>query len=115
MFKFYKIACFFVLFSFHLFSETPELEVIDSLILSTKTSLALQEKIRIQLIEYQKINKAFIQNPNDTDSLFRTIKSADLLFHNIQDAHLSQNFSPEFLNELTLFSQIASKKGTFKP
>lgn len=115
MIKFYKLAFLFVIISLPVFSETAELEVMDSLILSTKTSVAIQEKIRAQLIAYQKINKDFLKNPNDAELLFQTIKSADLLFRNIQEAHLSQNFSAEFLNELTLFSQIASKKGNLKP
>ena len=94
---------------------TPEVSTLENLIELTKLQFQSQEKIRLQLIEYQKISTAFLKNPDDKELLFQTIKLADRLFENINQAHLSQNFSPEFLNELKLFSQIASKAGIPKP
>jgi len=94
-----------------LFAEmTPEAIVMNNLIAITKKSVEMQEKIKMELATYQKYNLDFIQNPNDKELLFQTIKSADRLFRSINEAHLTDNFSPEFLNELTLFSQLAKKK-----
>ncbi len=106
----------FTIFSPTIFClDTPELISIDHIIEITKQNVEIQEKIRIELIDYQKINKEFLKNPDDKELLFEMIKKADHLFENIKQAHLTQIFSPEFLKELTLFSQIASKRGIPKP
>lgn len=112
----YNLSIFFILIFVNLFGEiTPEVSTLDNLIELTGQNLQSQERIRLQLIDYQKINTAFLKNPDDKEMLFQMIKSADRLFENINKTHLSQNFSPEFLNELKLFSQIASKAGIPKP
>lgn len=102
--------------SLSLFSlDSPELISISHLIEITKQNAEIQEKIRVELIDYQKINKEFLKNPDDKELLFQMIKKADHLFENIKQAHLTQIFSSDFLKELTLFSQIASKRGIPKP
>jgi len=114
---FYKLFFLTFFISTGLISEnvTPELSAINHSIESLKQNVQNQEKIRIQLILYQKINKEFLKNPDDKELLFQMVKLADTLFENIKKSHMTQNFSPEFLSELTLFSQIASKRGVPKP
>ncbi|HRD55117.1 MAG TPA: hypothetical protein PLC42_01840 [Parachlamydiaceae bacterium] len=97
-------------------AEIPseEVAIINSLILSTKKSVAMQEKIRGDIIHYQKVNKAFLQNPNNPELLFQMLTSAGPLFKNLQSSHLIENFPPDFINELKLFAEIDSK-GHDKP
>jgi hypothetical protein len=115
----------FQIFSIFLFScfclplfsvETPseEVAIINSLIVSTKKSIAIQEKIREEIIHYQKINKAFLQDPNNPELLFQMLTSAGSLFKSLQSSHLLENFPPDFISELKLFAKIDSK-GNEKP
>lgn len=120
MHKFCKLLLMSIIISSTLFSveknETSmEVQSVENLILIGKQNIKLQEEIRLQLIQYQKINKAFIKNPDDNDLLFQTIKYADLLLENIRQAHLTQNFSAEFIKELNLFAKLAKKQGIPKP
>lgn len=95
--------------------KSDELTTIETLIASTKRSLVLQESIRNDLIEYQKVNQSFLKKPNDNELLFQNLKLADLLFTKIKNAHLTENFNIDFIKELTLFSDIAAKSGVSKP
>lgn len=118
MHKIYKLSLLLlIIISTPLFSaeKTAELQSIENLISFAKQNIELQEKIKIELIQYQKVNKAFIQNPKDNELLFETIKLANRLLNNIKEAHLTDNFSAEFIKELTLFSKLAKKQGIPKP
>lgn len=94
---------------------SPELQSIEHLISLAKQNIELQENVRSQLIEYQKVNKLFLQNSKDNDLLFQNIKLGSRLLETINNAHLTQNFSNEFIKELTLFAKFAKKQGVPKP
>jgi hypothetical protein len=96
-------------------SGLTELARLDHLIEATTKSLDNQRKLREILIEYKQVEKLYLKNPEDKNLLFRFIKMAYQLLNSIKDNHLEHTFSPEFINELTLLSQIANKKGTSKP
>lgn len=103
----------------HLVEPSPlvanELAMLDSLISATKHNLETQKKLRSQIIEYQKAQAAYIMNPDDRDQLVKVIKQAYTVLETIKNNHLSQSFSQEFISELTLFAQVATKKGIPKP
>jgi hypothetical protein len=103
-----------------MFAETknklaPELSAINNLIDITKKNVETQEKIKEQIISYQKVNKEFLKQPENEELLYQTIICADRLLDDINHAYITQIFSPEFLKELKLFSQIAKNQGVRKP
>jgi hypothetical protein len=103
------------LFSTETTNITPELATLNNLIEITQKNVEIQESIRQQLVNYQKVNKEFLKHPDDKELLYQTIILADRLFEKINNAHITQSFSPEFLKELKLFSQIAQNQGGRKP
>lgn len=92
-----------------------EINRLDTLIQATQQSLDGQKKLRAHIVEYQKIQDLFITNPNDNDVLLRMVKSAYRTLEAIKENHLTQNFDPDFIDELTVLSQAASKRGVPKP
>jgi hypothetical protein len=92
-----------------------QLSTLDHLIEMTKLSLKNQQALRQQIQDYQKIQELYLQNTHDNDLLFRMVKLAARILESIKENHLAQNFDTEFISELTLFSQIANKRGIPKP
>lgn len=92
-----------------------EIAMLDDLIAVTEQNLEKQKKIKILVVEYQKIQSVYLQNTENKEMLFRMIKSAYRLLESIKDAHLTQAFDPKFISELNLLSQIAAKSGIAKP
>ncbi|MBA3815152.1 MAG: hypothetical protein H0X29_01260 [Parachlamydiaceae bacterium] len=92
-----------------------ELSRIDNLIEATQQSLEDQKQLREKIVEYQKIQESYLLHPKDNELLFRMIKSAYATLKSIQDNHLEHNFDPEFISELKVFAQVASKRGIPKP
>lgn len=109
---FFKLVFLFSCFTLPLFSlptMNEEIAIMDTLIAATKKSVVIQEKIRQEIIHYQKINKAFLDNPENPELLFQMLTTASPLFKNLQSSHLIENFPPDFISELKLFSEIDSK------
>lgn len=92
-----------------------ELLMLDTLIEATQNSLECQQALREQVKKFQEMQRLYLQRPNDKDLLLQVAKSAQRLLDSIQANYLTQAFEPEFLSELTLFSQVASKRGIPKP
>lgn len=92
-----------------------ELSRLDTLIQATQQSLDAQKKLREKIAEYQKIQDAYLQHSEDNELLFRMIKSAHRTLQSIQENHLVQIFDPDLISELSLLSQIATKRGIPKP
>jgi hypothetical protein len=92
-----------------------ELSRLDTLIQATTESLQGQKKLRERIVEYQKIQELFMKNPNDNDILLRMVKSAYRTLESIKESNLVQTFDPEFIDELTVLSQAAAKRGVPKP
>jgi hypothetical protein len=83
---------------------------IDTLIKATEENLVREKKLKILIQEYRKIEDACIQNPKDTDLLFKLAKTGKEALDCIQETNLSDYFQPEFIKELQRLSQIANKK-----
>lgn len=92
-----------------------ELARLDSLIQATQQSLESQKKLRERIVEYQRIQDAHFQHPGDNEVLFRMVKCAYQTLKIIEENHLEQTFDPDFISELTILSQVATKRGIPKP
>lgn len=92
-----------------------ELARLDTLIQATQQSLEGQKKLREKIVEYQKLQEEFAQNPKDNDVLLNMVKSAHRTLQAIKENHLTQTFDTDFIDELTVLSQPASKRGIPKP
>lgn len=92
-----------------------ELARIDTLIQATQKSLENQKKLRERIVEYQKIQDLYLLYPDDNEILFRMVKSAYRTLEAIREYHLIQTFDPDFISELTILSQVATKRGIPKP
>ena len=92
-----------------------EISRLDSLIQATEKSLDAQRKLRVQIAEYQKLQDLFLKNPKDNDLLLKVVKSAYRTLQTIKENHLSQTFDADFIDELTVLSQPATKRGIPKP
>lgn len=92
-----------------------ELSRLENLIQATQQSLEGQKQLREKIVEYQKIQDSYSLHPKDNEILFRMIKSAYGTLHIIQENHLEHAFDPEFISELKVLAQVASKRGVPKP
>ena len=92
-----------------------ELARLDTLIKATEQSLEGQRRVREAIFDYQRVQEKFLKNPEDNDLLFKVIKSAYKTLKLIKDNHLAQAFDSDFIEELTVLSQPASKLGIPKP
>lgn len=92
-----------------------ELSRLDHLIQATQQSLEGQQQLREKIVEYQNIQKSYLLHPKDNEILFRMIKSAFSTLQSIQDNHLEHTFDADFMNELKVLAQVASKRGVPKP
>lgn len=92
-----------------------EIARLDTLIQATQQSLEGQKTLREKIVEYKKIQDLYLQQPQNNDLLFRLVKSAKRTLDTIKENSLTQTFDPEFINELTVLSQAANKRGVPKP
>jgi len=92
-----------------------QLVLLDQLIAVTQENLEKQKALQKAILEYQKLQDLYLQNPNDNEVLFCMVKVAHRLLEGIKANYLTQTFDKDFLSELTVFSQVANKRGIPKP
>lgn len=92
-----------------------EIARLDTLIEATELSLKKQKQLRERIVEYQRVQDAFLKNPQDNEALFKVVKSAYRTLQLIKENHLVQIFDTDFIDELTVLSQPATKRGVPKP
>jgi hypothetical protein len=95
--------------------EKDPLETIGNLIEATKKNLKNQMALRDMIKNYQSLQTEFLRHSHDKELLFKMTKAAHKVLENIKANHLVQVFDPEFINELSLFSQTGLKRGMPKP
>lgn len=88
-------------------SELPQVEL---LLKATQKSLAQQQHLHQLLLEYISIQDSFQKNPSDNNILAKMVVKGSQLFQLIKEANLQQNFSADFLNELTVMDQFAQSR-----
>lgn len=91
-------------------ATSDALHVIDLLIEATQESIVKQKALRVLIVEYQEIRKISLEKPNDNAQLARMIRSGHRLLESIKENDLIDSFEPEFLGELNLLSQMATKR-----
>lgn len=92
-----------------------EIDVLNTLINATEKNLSRQKKMKELVLEYQQALAFYLKNSSDKDAVLKVAFIAEKLLFEIQEAHLQDSFNPDFISELTLFSQIAAKKGIPRP
>lgn len=92
-----------------------QLLMLDDLIAMTQKSLAAEMEIKELIVEYQRIQESYLKNQDDKELVIKMVRMAHRILIKTQENYLTQQFDPDFISELTLFSKIASKKGIPKP
>lgn len=92
-----------------------EIKTLDNLIEISQKNLENQRALKSMIVDYKKIQEQFLRNDQDKELMFRMVRQAHRVLETIKENHLTHLFRKEFLSELTLFSQIAVKKGIPKP
>ena len=94
-FLFFTLGCFQVQADLPLSIKDPEALIgneiarLDTLIQATEKSLEGQKKLRTQIIEYQKIQKQYLNNPQDNELLLKVVKGAYRALMTIKENHLT--------------------------
>lgn len=91
--------------------EAPQDEVarVDQLIAATKDTLKRLEALRAEIIVYKQAEAAVLKNPNDPDAVAKLVISAKQIQDLINTTYVQEYFSPQFLEEIHKFAQIAEK------
>ena len=84
---------------------------LDGLIQATEQSLLGEKRVRGLIVEYKKTEMLFLQHPEDNDILLKMVKQAAKVLEAIKERHLEPIFDSEFMEELTVLSGAASKRG----
>lgn len=92
-----------------------QLAMVDDLIFMTQQTLKGEQEIKSLIAEYQNIQEAYLKCPDDKEQTVKMVRMAHRVLTKIQDNHLTQQFDPDFISELALFSKIATKKGIPRP
>lgn len=92
-----------------------EIDVLNTLINATEKNLATQKKMKGLVLDYQTALAFYLKNSSDKEAVIKVALVAEKLLSEIQKSHLTDSFNPDFISELTLFSQIAAKKGIPRP
>lgn len=92
-----------------------ELTMLDDLIRLTDDNLKSQKALREFVVQYQKDLALYLKKSSDKDTVLKVARTAHKLLEEIKKNHLIEAFETDFISELTLFSQIAQKKGIPKP
>ena len=95
--------------------KVGQVTMLDQLIEVTRQNLEREKQLRQGVLEYLEIQTAYFKTPTDRELTLRMVKKAYYLLEKIKEAHLVQAFDPEFIGELTFFSQIAAKRGVPSP
>lgn len=88
-----------------------EIAYLDNLIVVTESTLETTKKLRAEVQDYLKMQERFVQNTTDKELCIKMVKAAQKILNEIEESHLTQAFDPEFLNELSVFAKIGSKRG----
>ena len=92
-----------------------ELSMLDSLIEVTEGNVKKQKALREEVLLYQKDLALYLKNSSNKDIVMKVARRAHKLLEQIKSLHLIEAFEPDFISELTLFSQLAQKRSIPKP
>lgn len=110
-----KQIIFIFLASFGILQAQDELKLLDNLIEVTQENLAREKALRAEVQEYLKELDLYLKNPQNKDLALKIGKIANKALETIKDLQLAESFEPQFISEMTLFAQLAQKRGIPKP
>lgn len=87
-----------------------EVAKMDLLIQCSEKSLAGEKVLKQQLQAYQEAHQAYYRNMQDNEALLKLVKAGYRLLQSIKEQNLVQTFDPDLISELTVISQVATKK-----
>lgn len=85
------------------------LESLEHSIQATQKRVETQKKIKQLLAEYDALQQQFLEEVSSKNDIWRMVKISDEMYKLIESEHLQPLFSPEFLEELKVFSAFATK------
>lgn len=95
--------------------KSKEIAIVDSLIACAQNNVTQLISLREKIVDYQTQEALYMQNPQNTEALYKMIKNARVILENLQESRLSMLFDAAFLSELTIVSKPATKLGIPKP
>jgi len=100
-----KIFLFFIL-AFFPSLQADEIATLETLIVTTKIQLERQQQALVLLKQFQQVRTAFIASSDDAKLGTQLVRVAMQLHQVIQESHLNQLFSKEFLEEIAFFNDV---------
>jgi hypothetical protein len=93
-------------------SMADELTILDGLIKRTQKQLASQMQLKDLMIQFKVQKQLFTQGNQSKKHAFEMVKTASQILDILGNEQLKHLFSTDYLEELALFSSIASKATT---
>lgn len=92
-----------------------EIEAMDRLIAATQSKLQVHQQLRELMVQFKGQQEKFVRNDQDKKSAYKMCQTAAVILQMIKDNHLEHLYTPKFLDELKLFSAIASRNAPVRP
>lgn len=92
-----------------------DLLLLDHFIQATGETLEASRQLREKISAYFQLQQIYLQDPSNKDTAYHMVKTARLIMEEIEEHHLNQIFTPDFMNELSFFSELSKKRGLPQP
>lgn len=89
--------------------QNEDLRLMDNLICATEVQLRKQKHIAVEIHEFTKIRDQLVAQPDNLRLATEVVKVAHQLLENIQDNHMTELFTRDFMDELHFFSELNPK------
>jgi hypothetical protein len=92
-----------------------EIEAMERLITLTESKLESHKKLKDLIVQFKGQQEKFLKNDQDKKSAFKMCQTASVILQTIKDNHIEHLYAPKYLDELKLFSSIASRNAPVRP
>lgn len=89
-----------------------EVQLLDNLITSTQETVETCKTLRQSIVEYLALQDNYLANPTDTACCENIVAMANSILKRINDNHLQDAFSQDFLNELNTLATLGDTAPT---
>lgn len=96
-------------------SGEEEVKKVECLISTTEKQLDKQKELKKEMILFEVQKERFMQGEQTIAHTTTMIKTATHILSLISENHLNYLFTLDYLEELSLFTSIGSKKGPTRP
>lgn len=90
--------------------DLNEVQVVEQLIETTNRQLVMQRGLKAQMVAFRKHKDAFFEGDQSKERAKQMVTVAHSILMQLKDHHLDHLFSDDYMEELNLFSSIATKK-----